>query len=186
MNNYVQGNPLWPSTVQMNDMGLYYTMLDSLVFSIVDFSATRMDLHVDNADANLVCSSDHQLVCLSMDRNVSYSYMLELLTNLVLIQGVDFDRENCPSITFPRSLPGKVSFLPLHVKNNGILHATGRIDMEPNEAFLLEGGSRVFSVESKKVEMFKVAFCPSQVAQIQHELHIKVIVCYITSIRLAM
>lgn len=77
-------------------------------------------------------------------------------------------------LKFTRLMLGRESQLPVHVKNNGILPATGRIDMQSHHAFSLEGGSRVFSVESKKVEMFNLGFHPKQIGVFQHNVEIKV------------
>lgn len=69
---------------------------------------------------------------------------------------------------------GRNSQLSVHVKNNGILPATGRVDMESHHAFSLECDSRIFSVESKKVEKFDLTFHPKQIGSFRHNVEVKV------------
>ncbi|GMH35419.1 hypothetical protein BSKO_03287 [Bryopsis sp. KO-2023] len=84
------------------------------------------------------------------------------------------DSENKPILNFPRMMKGRSQTLPIHAKNNGILPATGRIDMEAQGAFQLEGGCRTFTLESKKSLAFNVEFAPEDTGVFEQEVQIKV------------
>ncbi len=54
-----------------------------------------------------------------------------------------FDAAGRPWLKFARLLRGRSAQLKVHVKNNGLLEAAARIDMEPHPAFRLVEGSQV-------------------------------------------
>jgi hypothetical protein len=70
--------------------------------------------------------------------------------------------------------PGQSRQLLINVRNNGLLPATARIEMEPHPAFRLLEGTQVFTVESKKASTFTTQFVPPEHGSFSHELHLNV------------
>lgn len=70
--------------------------------------------------------------------------------------------------------PGQSRQLLINVRNNGLLPATARIEMEPHPAFKLLDGTQVFTVESKKAATFTAEFVPPEQGSFSHELHLNV------------
>lgn len=70
--------------------------------------------------------------------------------------------------------PGQSRQLLINVRNNGLLPATARIEMEPHPAFKLLVGNQVLTVESKKAATFTAEFVPPEQGSFSHELHLNV------------
>ena len=88
---------------------------------------------------------------------------------------ISFDEDKQPVVKFPRILKGRTASSYINVKNNGILTAVARMDIQNKiMPFRIEGGSRLFTVASKQAQSFKVEFHPEDVGLHRHEVQIKV------------
>ena len=96
------------------------------------------------------------------------------LPTLTLEQPTEFNADGQPFIKFPRILRAKKNTSTILLKNNGIIPATGRIDFSQHQAFKVEGGSRVFTLEPHKAESFTVVFNPREVGEFSHAVGLKV------------
>ena len=97
------------------------------------------------------------------------------LPHLVLSQQQTFNEEGFPAMDFARVLLGKEVRLPVVLRNDGVIPATGRVDMKAAPNFRLEDApSGYFTVQPKKTQAFTVAFKPNEVEQYGHELKILV------------
>ncbi|WIA13448.1 hypothetical protein OEZ85_007028 [Tetradesmus obliquus] len=84
------------------------------------------------------------------------------------------DAAGRPVLKFGKLLAGRSSQLLVNVRNNGLLPASARIEMDDHPAFALLEGPQVFTVESKKAATFTVAFNPPEVGTFSHELQLRV------------
>eukprot|EP00798_Chlamydomonas_sp_ICE-L_P006741 gene6741-3411_t len=72
------------------------------------------------------------------------------LPSISIQEPAQFDPSGRPLLSFGRLLLGRPTTLKLNLRNNGILPASARLDMEPHPNFTLLEGTQTFSVESKK------------------------------------
>lgn len=102
------------------------------------------------------------------------------LPSLTIQEPTGVDAQGRPTLRFGRLLVGRPASLRIVLKNNGILPAKARIEMDVAQpgtagaAFELEGGDAAFTVESKKGASFVVSFCAAAPGPASHELRLRV------------
>jgi hypothetical protein len=80
------------------------------------------------------------------------------------LQDPGLDAQGRPTIKFPRTAKGRGASFNIVVKNNGVLAATGHLELVKDDggAYALVGGRQSFKVAPKKSASFAVTFKPRE------------------------